>query len=50
LLRNPTSVVLGTHNLKKVDEKMRYGVKRCKHPSYKKVEEGADIMLLKVSR
>ncbi|KAI4829323.1 hypothetical protein KUCAC02_023369 [Chaenocephalus aceratus] len=47
---NPTSVVLGTHNLKKIDEKMRYGVKRCKHPSYKKVVEGADIMLLKLSR
>ncbi|KAK1897191.1 Granzyme E [Dissostichus eleginoides] len=47
---NPTSVVLGTHNLKKIGDKMRYGVKRCKHPSYKKVEEGADIMLLKLSR
>uniref|UniRef100_A0A3B4TJB3 Mast cell protease 1A-like n=1 Tax=Seriola dumerili TaxID=41447 RepID=A0A3B4TJB3_SERDU len=30
----PTSVVLGTHNLKKVKNDMRYDVKRCKHPSY----------------
>ncbi|KAG8003586.1 Mast cell protease 2 [Nibea albiflora] len=44
----PTSVVLGTHNLKKVDDaKMRYDVKMCKHPSYKNVASGKDIMLLK---
>ncbi|XP_038572921.1 plasminogen-like [Micropterus salmoides] len=49
--KNPTSVVLGTHNLKKVDDKtMRYTVKRCKHPSYKRLESGNDIMLLKLSR
>ncbi|XP_047442145.1 granzyme B-like [Mugil cephalus] len=49
---NPTSVVLGTHNLKKVDDAtMRYSVtKRCKHPSYKTMSSGNDIMLLKLSR
>lgn len=48
---NPTSVVLGTHNLKKVDnETMRYPVKRCKHPSYVNIQSGNDIMLLKLSR
>ncbi|KAE8294323.1 Granzyme B(G,H) [Larimichthys crocea] len=47
----PTSVVLGTHNLKKVnDETMRFDVKRCKHPFYKEVASGNDIMLLKLSR
>ncbi|TKS74452.1 Granzyme B(G,H) [Collichthys lucidus] len=48
---NPTSVVLGTHNLKKVDDKtMRYTVKRCKNPSYEKVSSGNDIMLLKLTK
>ncbi|KAM9357872.1 duodenase-1-like [Symphorus nematophorus] len=48
---NPTSVVLGTHNLRKVDdETMRYAVKKCKHPSYVKIASGNDIMLLKLSR
>ncbi|XP_076583232.1 granzyme B(G,H)-like [Chaetodon auriga] len=48
---NPTSVVLGTHNLKKVDNKtMRYAVKRCKHPSFDKERNGNDIMLLKLSK
>ncbi|XP_044056245.1 granzyme B(G,H)-like [Siniperca chuatsi] len=48
---NPTSVVLGTHNLKKVDnDTMRYRVKRCKHPSFHNVRTGNDIMLLKLSR
>ncbi|XP_063748177.1 granzyme-like protein 1 [Eleginops maclovinus] len=47
---NPTNVVLGTHDLKKIDETMRYNVKRCKHPSYNTVGEGSDIMLLKLSR
>ncbi|KAK5870067.1 hypothetical protein PBY51_024729 [Eleginops maclovinus] len=47
---NPTNVVLGTHDLKKIDETMRYNVKRCKHPSYNTVIKGSDIMLLKVSR
>ncbi|KAL3047594.1 hypothetical protein OYC64_021730 [Pagothenia borchgrevinki] len=46
----PTSVVLGTHNLKKIDDTMRYSVKRCKHPSYEKVDKGSDIMLLKLSK
>ncbi|KAK2835714.1 hypothetical protein Q5P01_016198 [Channa striata] len=48
--RNPSSVVLGTHNLKKVNETMRYGIKKCKHPSYRNVVKGNDIMLLKLSR
>ncbi|XP_040896211.1 trypsin-like [Toxotes jaculatrix] len=49
--REPTSVVLGTHNLKKVvNNKMRYGVKSCKHPSYVNFKSGNDIMLLKLSR
>ncbi|XP_078115389.1 granzyme B(G,H)-like [Sander vitreus] len=47
---NPTSVVLGTHNLKKVDDSMRYNVTRCKHPSYVSVSKGNDIMLLKLSK
>ncbi|XP_068582077.1 trypsin-like [Cebidichthys violaceus] len=49
--RNPTSVVLGTHNLQKVDNNtMRYRVKTCKFPSYENVNKGDDIMLLKLSR
>uniref|UniRef100_A0A3P9BSI7 Peptidase S1 domain-containing protein n=1 Tax=Maylandia zebra TaxID=106582 RepID=A0A3P9BSI7_9CICH len=40
------NVVLGTHNLKKVDDTMRYDVKMCKH-SFKDVLSGNDIMLLK---
>ncbi|XP_075895465.1 granzyme B(G,H)-like isoform X2 [Nelusetta ayraudi] len=46
----PTSVVLGTHNLKKTDKTMRYAVKmKCKHESYKNPKTGYDIMLLKLS-
>lgn len=49
--RIPTSVVLGTHNLKKVDKTMRYAVdKTCIHPDFKDERYGNDIMLLKVSR
>uniref|UniRef100_A0A3Q0S6V0 Peptidase S1 domain-containing protein n=1 Tax=Amphilophus citrinellus TaxID=61819 RepID=A0A3Q0S6V0_AMPCI len=49
--KNPTSVVLGTHNLTKVDKKMRYGIqKMCKHPSFKSGSFANDIMLLKLSR
>lgn len=48
-LRN-LSVVLGTHNLKTVDESMRYNVRTCKHPNFIDVINGNDIMLLKVSR
>ncbi|XP_034036735.1 mast cell protease 1A-like [Thalassophryne amazonica] len=48
---NPTSVVLGTHNLKAVkDREMRYQVTTCKHPNFKNVLKGFDIMLLKLSR
>uniref|UniRef100_A0A3B4H2Q1 trypsin n=1 Tax=Pundamilia nyererei TaxID=303518 RepID=A0A3B4H2Q1_9CICH len=44
------SVVLGTHDLKKANKKMRYGVKMmCRHPAFKEVANGNDIMLLKVS-
>ncbi|XP_054909342.1 granzyme B(G,H)-like [Poeciliopsis prolifica] len=47
----PTSVVLGTHNLKKVDDgTMRYNVTPCKHPDFKDVKTGNDIMLLKLSK
>ncbi|XP_032382791.1 trypsin isoform X2 [Etheostoma spectabile] len=46
---NPMSVVLGTHDLKKVDDSMRYNVTRCKHPSFVSVSKGDDIMLLKLS-
>uniref|UniRef100_A0A665WUH6 Mast cell protease 1A-like n=1 Tax=Echeneis naucrates TaxID=173247 RepID=A0A665WUH6_ECHNA len=45
-----TSVVLGTHNLTKVDDKMRYKVKVCRHPDYENVSFGKDIMLLQLSR
>ncbi|XP_028258889.1 granzyme B(G,H)-like isoform X1 [Parambassis ranga] len=45
------SVVLGTHNLKNVDDStMRYSVTKCKHPDYKKPATGNDIMLLKLSK
>ncbi|XP_017159854.1 granzyme B(G,H)-like [Poecilia reticulata] len=48
---NPTSVVLGTHNLKKVDDgTMRYNVTRCMHPDFDSVTSGNDIMLLKLSK
>ncbi|XP_040896214.1 granzyme B(G,H)-like [Toxotes jaculatrix] len=48
--KNPTSVVLGTHNLKEATDDMRYDVMRCKHPGYVNVSNGNDIMLLKLSR
>ncbi|KAM6962614.1 mast cell protease 1A-like [Aplochiton taeniatus] len=46
------SVVLGTHNIKKINEKaVRYNVERiCKHNSYRNSLTGNDIMLLKLSR
>ncbi|XP_027882500.1 granzyme B(G,H)-like isoform X2 [Xiphophorus couchianus] len=48
---NPISVVLGTHNLEKVDDgTMRYNVTRCKHPDFNSVASGNDIMLLKLSK
>uniref|UniRef100_G3PHM4 trypsin n=1 Tax=Gasterosteus aculeatus TaxID=69293 RepID=G3PHM4_GASAC len=46
----PTSVVLGSHNLRTAKDVNRYDVKLCKHPSYVGIEEGDDIMLLKLSR
>lgn len=50
LFSEPTSVVLGTRSLKKVDDTtMRYNVTRCTHPNYHNVTSGNDIMLLKVS-
>ncbi|XP_023265418.1 mast cell protease 1A-like isoform X2 [Seriola lalandi dorsalis] len=46
-----THVVLGTHNLKKVDNGTTTDViKRCKHPRYVNRTCGNDIMLLKLSR
>uniref|UniRef100_A0A3Q3CNU9 Duodenase-1-like n=1 Tax=Haplochromis burtoni TaxID=8153 RepID=A0A3Q3CNU9_HAPBU len=46
----PRNVVLGTHNLKKAEKTMIYQIKKkCKHPSYKNVKSGNDIMLLKVN-
>ncbi|CAJ1060279.1 granzyme B(G%2CH)-like [Xyrichtys novacula] len=48
---SPTSVVLGTHNLRKVDNNaMRIRVDTCKHPSYTNISSGHDIMLLKLSK
>ncbi|XP_065326844.1 granzyme B-like [Pelmatolapia mariae] len=41
-------VVLGNHNLKKAEKKMKIA-KKCKHPDYKNVGHGYDIMLLKLS-
>ncbi|XP_074524020.1 uncharacterized protein LOC141788831 [Halichoeres trimaculatus] len=48
--QNPTKVVLGTHDLSNVNDAQIYPVKKCKHRSFKKVESGNDIMLLKLSR
>uniref|UniRef100_A0A3P8SGM0 Peptidase S1 domain-containing protein n=1 Tax=Amphiprion percula TaxID=161767 RepID=A0A3P8SGM0_AMPPE len=49
--QKPTSVVLGTHNLKKINNTtMRYSVSRCKYPQYKDAKFGDDIMLLKLSK
>uniref|UniRef100_A0A3Q3VKL9 Peptidase S1 domain-containing protein n=1 Tax=Mola mola TaxID=94237 RepID=A0A3Q3VKL9_MOLML len=49
--RKPTSVVLGTHNLKKINNGTnRYSVETCEHPSYVNVKSGNDIMLLKLSK
>uniref|UniRef100_A0A8C5D6J1 trypsin n=1 Tax=Gouania willdenowi TaxID=441366 RepID=A0A8C5D6J1_GOUWI len=44
------TVVLGTHNLKKVTKTMKYSTKKCKHQQYKNVSLGNDIMLLKLSK
>uniref|UniRef100_UPI003AAA9E26 granzyme B-like n=1 Tax=Centroberyx gerrardi TaxID=166262 RepID=UPI003AAA9E26 len=45
------SVVLGTHDLKRVNEEtMRYDVVKYRHPSYDDVQYGNDIMLLKLCR
>ncbi|XP_074491803.1 duodenase-1-like isoform X2 [Sebastes fasciatus] len=46
-----TSVVLGTHDLKKEEKEIRRDIKqRCKHKDYWDVEYGNDIMLLKLSQ
>ncbi|XP_074524852.1 mast cell protease 2-like [Halichoeres trimaculatus] len=47
---NPLRVVLGTHDLNNLKDAQIYSVKKCKHPSFKEVVSGNDIMLLKVSR
>uniref|UniRef100_A0A8C6WKQ1 Peptidase S1 domain-containing protein n=1 Tax=Neogobius melanostomus TaxID=47308 RepID=A0A8C6WKQ1_9GOBI len=41
------SLVLSTHHLPPASSDMRYNVKKCKHPDYKDVYLGNDIMLLK---
>ncbi|TDH08330.1 hypothetical protein EPR50_G00097180 [Perca flavescens] len=46
----PTSVVLGTHDITKADDSMRYSITKFKHPHYKGVSYGNDLMLLKLSR
>ncbi|KAM3620381.1 uncharacterized protein V6R79_022367 [Siganus canaliculatus] len=47
----PASVVLGTHDLKKVNnDTMRYTVKRCRNQSFVNEKYGNDIMLLKLSK
>uniref|UniRef100_A0A3P8UQV1 Mast cell protease 1A-like n=1 Tax=Cynoglossus semilaevis TaxID=244447 RepID=A0A3P8UQV1_CYNSE len=47
----PSTVVLGTHNLKNVTKDMRYGIaKKCIPPHFTKAANGGDIMLLKLSR
>uniref|UniRef100_A0A8C6PXN6 Peptidase S1 domain-containing protein n=1 Tax=Nothobranchius furzeri TaxID=105023 RepID=A0A8C6PXN6_NOTFU len=44
-------VVLGTHNLKKVDSKtMRYDVTQCKLVDFHNIVSGKDIMLLKLKK
>ncbi|XP_029004262.1 granzyme-like protein 2 isoform X2 [Betta splendens] len=46
-----THVVLGTHNLKKVDNNTRKQiVMKCQYPSYESPKFGHDIMLLKLSQ
>nr|XP_046247187.1 granzyme B-like [Scatophagus argus] len=46
-----STVVFGTHNLKRVTNKNRRKiVKRYTHPQYQNVEHGKDIMLLKLSQ
>ncbi|XP_071377584.1 mast cell protease 8-like [Centroberyx affinis] len=45
------TVVLGTHDLKRVNKKtMRYNVVKYKHLSFVNISSGNDIMLLKLSR
>ncbi|XP_031174316.2 duodenase-1-like [Sander lucioperca] len=46
----PTSVVLGTHDLTKADDSMRYSITKFKYPLYQDVPYGNDLMLLKLSR
>ncbi|KAK9519130.1 hypothetical protein VZT92_021877 [Zoarces viviparus] len=46
-----THVVLGTHNLKSVNDDNKISIKeKYKHESYEKVTTGNDIMLLKLSK
>ncbi|XP_030289750.1 mast cell protease 2-like [Sparus aurata] len=48
---NPIRVVLGTHDLKRVDdEKIRLIEKKYIHKHYESVGQGKDIMLLKLSK
>ncbi|KAM9385842.1 transmembrane protease serine 9-like [Pholidichthys leucotaenia] len=45
-----TKVVLGTHNLRSSRATESNIAKKCKHPSYKNVGDGDDVMLLKLSK
>ncbi|XP_054870998.1 duodenase-1-like [Amphiprion ocellaris] len=47
---NPTHVVLGTHDLRRSPNEKISIEKKVKHPSYRVVGLGHDIMLLKLSR
>ncbi|KAM6921989.1 mast cell protease 1A-like [Xenentodon cancila] len=49
--KDSLTVVLGTHNLKKVNDRtMRYNITKCIHKDYEGVKHGNDIMLLKLSK
>ncbi|CAL8396045.1 unnamed protein product [Boreogadus saida] len=49
--RSNLTVVLGTHDLSKVNERtMRYNVKMCKHADFSKTSLASDITMLKLSR
>ncbi|XP_056460713.1 duodenase-1-like isoform X2 [Gadus chalcogrammus] len=49
--RSNLTVVLGTHDLSKVNERtMRYNVKKCKHADFSNTSLASDITMLKLSR
>ncbi|XP_068175971.1 mast cell protease 3-like [Antennarius striatus] len=48
---NPTNVVLGAHDLNKIDnDTNRYTAESCLHPRFANSRTGNDIMLLKLSK